>query len=75
MIRSARKTDIERIMQIWKECDMVYNEKRSLREIAEKISNDPALLLVYEDGASSSVWGVVAGIYDPFSSYIRHLAG
>lgn len=73
MIREARRSNIERIIAIWKEYNMINDNQSARDEISEKILKDPDLLLVYEND-TGLVCGVVAGIYDPFSSYIRHLA-
>lgn len=72
IVRDCRPEDLPRFIELLKVCGLFYAPVDSEATLRKKLAYDPISLLVLE--SATKVIGTVLTTYDPWASFIWHLA-
>ena len=73
-IRPFRREDTEAVVALWRRAGLVVPWNDPYRDIERKLTVQPELFLVAEDGASASVVGAAMVGYDGHRGWVNYLA-
>ena len=71
-IRCYASTDMDRVIALWRQCDLIVAQNDPEKDIQRKLRVDPDLFLVGEIGAA--VIATVMGGYEGHRGWINYLA-
>lgn len=71
-IRNATNSDLDSIIKLFKQCNVFYHliDKKGI--LINKLKHDQESIIIAEDG--EKLIGVVCIVFDPWQSFIYHLA-
>ncbi len=72
IVRDCRAEDLPRLIELLKKCGLFWSNGDNEETYRRKLSHDPSSILVLESGGK--VIGMAVTTYDPWASFIWHLA-
>lgn len=74
VVRTCREEELPRLIELLKVTDLFWEIGDSAEVLRKKLEHDPDSILVLIEKASGKVIGMVTTIYDPWASFIWHVA-